>query len=59
MTMATKPKTRRPLPRVSDDERAQIIADKMETRARIDALNRSLSKLYRRLDYLVTLAPDE
>jgi hypothetical protein len=47
------------LPRVTDEQRAQIIADKIETRGRIDQLNRSLSKLYRRLDYLVELVPDE
>ena len=58
MTTATRT-TRRTLPRVSDEQRAQIIADKIETRARIDQLNRSLSKLYRRLDYLVALVPDE
>ena len=52
-------RTRRPLPRVSDEQRAQLIADKIETRARIDQLNRSVSKLYRRLDYLVALVPDE
>lgn len=45
--------------RVSNDDRAQMIADKIETRARIDQLNRSLSKLYRRLDYLTKMVPDE
>lgn len=50
---------RRTLPRVTDEQRAQIIADKIETRGRIDQLNRSLSKAYRRLDYLVELVPDE
>ena len=58
MTTTTRT-TRRALPRVSDEQRAQIIADKIETRGRIDQLNRSLSKLYRRLDYLVQLVPDE
>jgi hypothetical protein len=55
----TRRATRRTLPRVTDEQRAQIIADKIETRGRIDQLNRSLSKLYRRLDYLVELVPDE
>jgi hypothetical protein len=60
--MATTTRTRtprRPAVRLDDDQRAQIIADKIETRGRIDQLNRSLSKLYRRLDYLDRLAPDE
>ena len=56
---ATRKPTRRPAVRLSDENRAQVIADKIETRGRIDQLNRSLSKLYRRLDYLVDLVPDE
>jgi len=51
--------TRRSAVRLDDDQRASVIADKIETRARIDQLNRSLSKAYRRLDYLERLAPDE
>lgn len=57
-TTATTPRKRTATPRLSDEERASIIADKVETRARIDQLNRSLAKLYRRLDYLTHLAPD-
>ena len=57
MTTTTKPT--RPRERVTNDDRAMMIADKIETRARIDQLNRSLSKLYRRLDYLTKMVPDE
>lgn len=58
-TTTRTPRRSRATPRLDDDQRAQIIADKIETRARIDQLNRSLTKLYRRLDYLDRLAPDE
>lgn len=51
--------TRRIAPRLDDDQRAQIVADKIEVRARIDTLTRSLGKLNRRLDYLTQLVPDE
>jgi len=56
MTITAKP---RATARVNNDDRAQMIADKIETRARIDQLNRSLTKLYRRLDYLTKMVPDE
>ena len=50
---------RRPAVRFSDDQRAQMIADKIEVRARIDQLSRSVAKMQRRLDYLTECVPDE
>lgn len=51
--------TRRPAVRLSDDQRAQMIADKIEVRSRIDQLSRSLAKMQRRLNYLLECVPDE
>lgn len=59
MAASTSVQRGRVAPRLLDNQRAQVIADKAETRARIEQLQRSLSKLYRRLDYLERLAPDD